>query len=75
MLPSVISTESDVLITMERNVFKFLSTLEVVDVDVTKAVETVDNGMSTPFPLPSSPVIIPAVSEQIVVQLCLRSRQ
>ena len=73
-------TSADVLITMETNVFEFLwlvSTLDVVDIVGTTAVGIVD-GVSTSLidiPLPSSPVIIPAVSGQIVVQLRSRSRQ
>ena len=76
---SVIS--ADVLMAMEANVFEFLwlfSTLEVVDTEGTEAVGTVDDGMSMSLidiPLPSSPVIIPAVSGQIVVQLRSRPRQ
>ena len=85
VLISVISADvlitmatADVLITMETNVFEFLSTLEVVAMEGTKAVGTVDDGMSSSLidiPLPSSSIIIPAVSGQIVVQDCSRSRQ
>ena len=74
-------TSADVLITVETNVFEILwlvSTLEVVDIVGTAAVGIVNDGMSISLidiPLPSSPVIIPAVSGHIVVQLRSRSRQ
>lgn len=82
VLTSVISADVlitmatvDVLITMETNMFEFL---EVVAMEGIRTVGTVDDGMSnslTDIPLPSSTIIIPAVSGQIVVQVCSRSRQ
>ena len=76
---SVIS--ADILMAMEANVFEFpwmFSTLEVVNTEGTEAEGAVEDGMSMSLidiPLPSSPVIIPAVSGQIGVQLRSRSRQ
>ena len=60
------------------NVFKLSSTFDEAVEERIIIARAVDDGVSMSLidiPLPSSPIIIPAVSGQIVVQLRSRSRQ